>query len=201
MGMWAREAERPDWDGLVVDLIEDDIPVGMAYEDDGEILVEFFADSDGEGRVLTVTELQVVLDTVTSMFGAEPPGIAADAVAPGSVEPVDQLASEFDALAALRGDEDEGFYPLQVARQIVARCDSIGLAVTRLEAFKVVAGHTEAIRNLRAEISDAHAGEPWSLYRSGCNTQAAAVLERWTREGQLVVAIEIEDPSNEVFVL
>ena len=201
MAMWARESERPDWDGLVVDVIEDDEPVGMAYEDAGEVLVEFFPDEDGEPRLLAVPEVQMVLDTVTAMFAEDAPDGTEDDATPAGVDPIDQLASEFDAAAAARGPDDEGFYPLPVARQVVARCDTLDLAVASLEAFRVVAGQVEPMRNLQVDVADAHRGEAWGLFRSGCNIQAAAVLERWAREGTILVAMEVEDAGEDVFVL
>ncbi len=200
MAMWAREAERPDWDGLVVDIIEDDVPVGMAYEDAGEILVEFFPDADGEPRVLSVAEVQVVLDTVGAMFADDAPG-GEDRPDTGGIDPIDHLASEFDALAAKRGAEDEGFYPLPVARRIVMACEALDLAVATLEGFTVVGGEVETTRGLRAAVAEAHRGEPWGLFRPSCNTLAAAVLERWATEDEIVVALEVEDSSAEVYVL
>ncbi|HSG79590.1 MAG TPA: hypothetical protein VLD62_08425 [Acidimicrobiia bacterium] len=200
MAMWAREAERPDWDGLVVDIIEDDAPVGMAYEESGEVLVEFFPDADGEPRVFSATDIQVVLDTVGAMFAEGVPDASATP-AEGGVDPIDYLASEFDALAAARGAEDEGFYPLSVARRIVAACEALDLAVASVEGFTVVAGELEKARNLNVTIAEVHRGEPWGLFRSSCNTQAAAVLERWITEGTIVVALEVEDASGDVYVL
>jgi hypothetical protein len=200
MAMWAREAERPDWDGLVVDVIEDDAVVGMAYEDSGEILVEFFPDAAGEPRVFSATDVQVVLDTIGAMFAEDVPGASVPPTE-GGVDPIDHLASEFDTLAAARGEEDEGFYPLPVARRIVAACEALDLAVASVEGFAVVAGQLEQARGLSVTIADAHRGEPWGLFRSSCNTQAAAVLERWLKEGTIVVALEVEDAAGEVYVL
>ena len=42
----------------------------MAYEDEGQLLVEFYPDADGEPRLYDVADLQRVLDTVAAMLGA-----------------------------------------------------------------------------------------------------------------------------------
>ena len=48
----------------VADLIEEDAVVGMAYEDEGQLLVEFYPDAEGEPRLYDVADLQhhVTLD-------------------------------------------------------------------------------------------------------------------------------------------
>ena len=73
----ARERQDPDWGRPVADLIEDDEVVGRAYEEEGELLVEFYPDADGEPRLYDVADLQRVLDTIVAMLGTpadEPQG-------------------------------------------------------------------------------------------------------------------------------
>jgi hypothetical protein len=171
----ARESSRPDWEGPIV-----------------------YADEDGEPWIYDVADLQRVLDIAAAMLDAEIP--EADEEGAGTVDPVDRLASEIDAAAVRRGEEDEGFYPQSVARRIVAMCEALDLAVASLEGFEIRLGSLERLSGYRADIAEAHRGEPWALFRAGCNTQAAAVLEKWGG-GEVLVAVEIEDRDGEQYVL
>lgn len=194
----ARESTRPEWDGPVVDLVEDGTVVGCVFLDDGDLLVEFYPDDEGDPWIYDVADLQRVLDVAAAMLDVEPPS-------PGAreegVDPIDQLASEIDATAVRRGEEDEGFYPMAVGRRIVALCEALDLAVASLEGFEIRSGDLQRAAGYRAELAEAHRGEPWALFRAGCNAQAAAVLETWSRGGEVFVAAEVEDASGEVFVL
>jgi len=194
----ARESSRPDWDGPVVDLIEDDAVVGCVFVDEGQLLAEFYADDDGEPWIYEVADLQRVLDVAAAMLDVDLAESAPDDA--DGIDPVDRLASEIDATAVRRGEEDEGFYPQPVARRIVAMCEALDLAVASLEGFEIRLGALERLTGYRADIASAHRGEPWALFRSGCNTQAAAVLEKWGG-GEVLVSIEIEDSDGEGYVL
>jgi hypothetical protein len=198
----ARESTREDWDGPVIDLVEDGAVVGCVYTDEGELLAEFYSDEDADPWVFDVTELQKVLDVAVRMLepeGERPPA-AAEAEDAG-IDPIDQLASEFDATATRRGEEDEGFYPIGAARHLVGRCDQLDLAVVQVEGFRARAGELETISGYSTDFGKAHRGEPWPLYRAGCNTQAAATLEHWGRQDEILVALEVEDRNGEVYVL
>ncbi len=194
----AKESSRPEWDGPVVDLVEDDAVVGCVYLDDGELLVEFYPDEEGNPWIYDVADLQRVLDVAAAMLGSDLDETATDRP---DVDPVDQLTSEFDSTAARRGPEDEGFYPLATARRIVAACEALNLAVSSLEGFEARAGDVMRLTGYAANLAAAHRGEPWALFRAGCNTQAAAVLEKWSRGGEVLVAIEIEDGHGDEYVL
>ena len=136
----------------MADLIEDDEVVGMAYEDEGELLVEFYPDAEGEPRLYVAADLQRVLDTVSAMLGAgggdagEGEEPSPDA-APGE-HPVDVLAAEFDRRALRRGPEDEGFYPMEAAVGIINRCSDLGLAVVALEGFTLHSGAEDKVGRL-----------------------------------------------------
>ena len=199
----ARERQDRDWGRPVADLIEDDEVVGMAYEDEGEILVEFYPDSDGEPRLYVVADLQRVLDTATAMLGAGEAEEVAPAVpaGPAGDHPVDTLAAEFDRRALRRGPEDEGFYPLEAALGIVGRCGELGLAVVGMGGFTLQAGSEEKVPGCAADLGDAYRGEPWGVFLSSCNLQAQALLERWPHRASFAVTFEVQDASGEVFVL
>ncbi|MBI5158184.1 MAG: hypothetical protein HZA58_09285 [Acidimicrobiia bacterium] len=194
----AREAELPDFDGPVVELIEEGRSVGVAYLEDGAMLVEFHTDEDGAAWAFDVADLQRVLDTAAAMLGVDEPVAAAP---PGGGHPVDRLAEEFDAAADFRGEEDEGFYPVPAAAAIVARCESLGLAVVALEGFIRLDRGLEPVAGHQVDLADAHAGEPWLTFQAGCNVQARALLERWSMRSGLIVAMEVADDSGERFVL
>jgi len=193
----ARETERPDWDGPVVELVEEDRVVGIAYLEDKALMAEFYPDEDGESWVFEVGDLQRVLDTAAAMLGLDEPTAPAEEQG----HPVDRLAGEFDAAAARRGEEDEGFYPAAVATAITARCEPLGLAVVFLEGFTQTDTDVEPIAGHRVDLADAHAGEPWLTFQAACNIQARALLERWASRPGLVVAIEVADGTGERFVL
>ncbi len=195
----AKESSRPGWDGPVVDLLEEDAVVGCAFLDDDQLFVEFYADDDGDPWVYDVADLQRVLDIAAAMLGA----VEVDAAArPDSgVDPIDHLASEFDATAAHRGPEDEGFYPLAVSRRIVAASEALDLAVTSVEGFEARGSDVMRLTGYAAAIGSAHEGEPWALFRAGCNIQAAAILEKWASSGELLIAIEVIDRDGEEYVL
>ena len=200
----AREREDPTWGRSVADLIEDDEVVGMAYEDEGEVLVEFYPDADGEPRLYDVADLQRVLDTVAAIFGSaggagELDGAVPDA--PSAEHPVDALAAEFDRRALRRGPEDEGFYPLDVSAGIVNRCSDLGLAVVSLEGLTLHAGREDRAPGCAANLGAAYRGEPWAAFLAGCNLQALALLERWPRRAGFAVTLEVQDAAGEVFVL
>jgi len=117
------------------------------------------------------------------------------------IDPIDHIASEFDAAAAVRGPEDEGFYPLGIARRIVATCEALDLAVTEVEGFERRGGDVMRLTGYAASIGEAHRGEPWALFRAGCNIQAAAILEKWASSGDLLIALEVADRDGEEYVL
>jgi hypothetical protein len=201
----ARERQDLDWGRPVADLIEDDEVVGMAYEDEGELLVEFYPDADGEPRLYVAADLQRVLDTVSAMLGAgneeAAEGEEPSPDAPAGEHPVDVLAAEFDRRALRRGPEDEGFYPMEAAIGIINRCSELGLAVVALEGFSLHSGAEDKVAGCAANLAAAYKGEPWSGFLAGCNLQAMTLLERWPRRASFAVTFEVQDAAGEVFVL
>lgn len=199
----ARERQDPEWERPVADLIEDDEVVGMAYEDEGQLLVEFYPDGDGEPRLYDVADLQRVLDTVGAMLGIEPDlGDTEAAESAGEAEhPVDVLAAEFDERAARRGPEDEGFYPLDAAAGMIRRCGELGLAVVAVEGFNLRRDGEDAVAGCSADLGSIYRGEPWAAFAANCNLQAMSLLERWPRRPSFAVTLEAQDAAGEVFVL
>ncbi len=192
----ARETTREDWDGLVIELVEDGHVVGVAYLDDGAMMAEFYPDEDAEAWVFDAADLQRVLDVAAAMLGLEEP---VPAIPQGVA--VDRIAEEFDRTAEFRGAEDEGFYPVAGALAITTRADSLGLAVVSVEGFTISSGEPAPVSGLATDIGDAHRGEAWPTFRAGCNAQARALLERWANRSGLVVALEVGDESGERYVL
>ncbi|MBN2113851.1 MAG: hypothetical protein JW785_06970 [Acidimicrobiia bacterium] len=199
----ARERHDSEWGRPVADLIEDDEVVGMAYEDEGQLLVEFYPDADGESRLYDVADLQRVLDTIGAMLGIEPDsaGIGAAAATEEAEHPVDVLAAEFDQRAARRGPEDEGFYPQDAAAGIVQRCGELGLAVVAMQGFSLHRDGEDAVAGCSADLGAVYRGEPWAAFAAGCNLQAMSLLERWPRRPNFAVTLEAQDAAGEVFVL
>jgi hypothetical protein len=189
----ARETNPPDWEGPVIELVEDGHMVGRVYLDAGTPLTELSADD----WVFEVDDLQRVLDTALAMLGVaeeeQPSG--------GSDHPVDTLAAEFDEFAVRRGDEDEGFYKPTAVAALIARCEASDLAVVSIEGFRDSAGKLTPVPGLDFDIGEAHSGEAWPTFKAGCNVQAAAVLERWANEPGVLLAIEVGDRQGERFVL
>ena len=196
----ARDRRDPDLDAPVVDLIEEDRIVGVAYADDGAVYVEFYPDDEGNPWAFDTQDLQRTLDTAAAMLGADAEEQVGDPGVTGP-HPVDVLALEFDALAARRGPEDEGFYPLPVAAGMLVRCGDLGLALVFLEGVTLHAESVDPLPGHKADLADINQGEPWALFQAECNTQARALLERWPRRPDLAVAIEVQDADGERFVL
>jgi hypothetical protein len=201
----ARERHDPEWGRPVADLIEDGEVVGMTYEDGGQVLVEFYPDSDGEPRLYEVVDLQRALDTATAMLGVpseagDGPDLGTTAAVSGE-HPVDALAAEFDHRAIRRGPEDEGFYPFDAAVAIITRCSDLGLAVVAMEGFTLHSGREERVPGCSSNLGSAYSGEPWAAFLAGCNLQALALLERWPRRVGFAVTFEVQDAAGEVFVL
>ena len=200
----AREASKDEWDGPVVELVEDSGVVGVVYLDDDVLFAEFNRDDDGDAWAFEVADLQTALDTAAAMLLPEGTSLLLEsdpAQSEDAGHPVDKLAAEFDELAVHRGDEDEGFYPLNVAARVVQSCESLGLAVVSVEGFKLDGGWASAVAGMSVDTGDAHAGEPWPVFMAGCNVQAIALLERWVREPNLTVALEVGDVDGDRFVL
>lgn len=199
----AREASDTEWDGPVVELVEDQRVVGIVYLDEGTLYAEFSPDEDGEPWAFEAGDLQTALDTAAAMLLPEGDRILGDAAPDLGADqhPVDVLAEEFDSKAAHRGEEDEGFYPLQVAGRLVQRAEVLGLAVVSLEGCRVEGGEAVSIPGLAVDIGAAHQGEPWPTFLAGCNVQAVAVLEKWGRTPGLVLSIEVGDDDGERYLL
>jgi hypothetical protein len=150
----ARETTPPEWDGVVVELVEEERVVGIVYLEEGVVMSEFYPDEDSDPWVFDVTDLQRVLDTAAAMLGVDQPaGETTEADA------VDRLAEKFDAAAEYRGEGDEGFYPVPVALAIAAAAEAVGLAMVSLEGFTLSDGEPVAVSGLRADGRDAHSGE------------------------------------------
>ena len=199
----AREATSDEWDGPVVELVEEGRVCGIVYLDGDSLFAEFNADPDGDAWAFEVPDLQTALDTAAAMLLPQGTSVLSEAPGPTNPEehPVDRLATEFDLKAAHRGEEDEGFYPLPVAVEILQRCESLGLAVVSLEGFRIEGGWPNPIPGMSVDTGNAHAGEPWPVFLAGCNIQAMALLERWAREPNLTLALEVGDADAERYVL
>ena len=195
----ARESSRPGWDGVVVDLIEDGGLVGYVYEDDGVLYAEMLPDEDGDPWAFDVLDLQRTLDVAVAMLA---PDLATDPTPqPGTPDPLDVIASEFDSTALRRGPGDEGFYPREAVVAIGRRASAMGLAVASLEGFTLHEEGETPVSGCDADLAAAHAGEPWPTVVAGCVVQAEALLERWPGRRDFAVALELMDSSGERFVL
>lgn len=188
-----RETTRADWEGPVVEIWEDDALVAQLWRDDEEVLVEVLSDAEGDPFLLDAPGLIGALDTAVRILGVEEAGDEAD--------PLDRLAEEFDHLAVHRGEEDEGFFPAQIAVPLIRRSEQLGLAVVSVEGFTLVAGEPTPTPGYALRVVEPLEEEPWATFRAGANLQAEAVVERWPRRPGFVVAFEVRDPSGEDYVL
>ena len=196
----AKERHDPDWDGMVVDLIEEDRLVAIVYQDEGGLFTEFYPDDDGKPWVFEAADLQRALDTAAAILGPDEDE-AVTAFGEEGQHPVDALALKFDATVIRRGPEDEGFYPLPIAVQILAVSAQIGLAVVYLEGVTVHSDGVESMPGHKAELGKNNAGGPFALFQAECNTQAAALLDRWQHRPDFGVSFEVQDAEGEQFVL
>jgi len=196
--IYVSERDDPDWPDPVVDLLADGRYVGMAYTRDDRLHVEFLPSP--EPCAFDLTELQRALDVAAAILSGGYENLEAPAQEGGS-SGIDALAAEFDPLAVRRGPEDEGFYPTDVAAQIVRRCGDLGLAVISLEGVAVHSAMVDPVAGCSSDIGDAYRGEPWAAFLAGCNTKASALLERWPHRSSFAVAFEVEDDAGEQYVL
>jgi hypothetical protein len=88
-----------------------------------------------------------------------------------------------------------------VAAQILAACGMLDLAVVYLEGVTVRSDGVDPVPGHKAEIGTANEGGPFALFQAECNTQAAAILERWPRRSDFAIALEVQDAEGEQFVL
>lgn len=199
----AREASSAEWDQPVVELVEDGHVVAMVYVDDDVLYAEFAPDDEGDAWAFEVADLQRALDTAAAMLLPDAAAVLGTRESAGddAEHPVDVLASEFDSQAVHRGEEDEGFYPVQVAARLVQRAEVLGLAVVSLEGCRMIGGEPESLPGMSVDIGKAHDGEPWPLFLAGCNVQAMSQLERWAREPKLALSIEVGDDDGERYLL
>ena len=199
----AREASSGEWDGPVVELIEEERTVGVVYLDGATLFTEFHHDDEGDSWAFEVADLQTALDTASAMLLPEGTSLLLEGTTDkqSTQHPVDHLAEEFDDLAVHRGDEDEGFYPVSVAAHIVRQCEALGLAVVSVEGFRLEGAGVNAVAGMSVDTGAAHDGEPWPVFLAGCNVQAMAVLERWARQPELVLALEVGDSDGDRYVL
>lgn len=177
--------------------------MGVVYLDGAALFTEFSPDADGDPWAFEVADLQTALDSAAAMLLPEGTSLLVeDTIDESDADhPVDRLATEFDELAAHRGAEDEGFYPLGVAVRIVRQSEALGLAVVSLEGLRLDGGDPYPIAGMSVDPGKAHDGEPWPIFLAGCNVQATAVLERWAREPKLVLALEVADSDGDRYVL
>ena len=194
----AREARHPEL-GPIVELVEDGTSVGLVYLDEGRLYAEFVAEVDGDRWAYEVDDLHRALDVAASMLAPPEPEEPVDD--PDAPHPVDRLATVFDPQAIRRGEEDEGFFPLPVAVAMVRAASELDLAVVSLEGFTVNEGWIAPVSGCDVDIGAAHDGEPWPVFKAGCNVQAEAVLERWPRKPGFGVAVEVADASGERYVM
>jgi hypothetical protein len=187
----------PEYGGLVIEFVEENLVVGMAYVEDGRLLAEFYTDEDGDPWVFEGDDLLRALDTAAAMLGE----VDDESEGPEGEELVAILATEFDPQASRRGPEDEGFYPLDVTARLINRCGDLDLAVVAIEGLTLHDDGVTPVPGCAADLGAAYEGEPWGVFQSGCNLQAMSALERWPRRPDLGVAIEIQDRSGERYVL
>jgi hypothetical protein len=199
----AREVEGDPEEGPLVELVEEDRVVGVVYFDEDATYVEFNADEDGSAWAFDVEDLQRVLDTARAIV--DPDGtfvLEGPAPTERNGHPVDVLAERFDTAAAMRGEEDEGFYPPAAVAQIITACNELDLAVIVLEGMTREEDEVVPIPGLTAELGQTQAGEAWPVFRAGCNVGAEAMLERWgPRDDRFVIAVEVADRDGETYVL
>ena len=84
---------------------------------------------------------------------------------------------------------------------ILGRCADLGLAIVFMEGVTVHADGVDPLAGHKADLGETNAGGPFALFQAECNTQAAALLERWPRQrSDFGVAIEVQDAGGERFV-
>lgn len=193
----ARDTEQ-DGEPLV-ELTEEGRLVGYVYDDEGTLFAEFLPDEAGDPWAFEVDDLQRILDAARAILAPDEPEPSASV--PSDEHPVDALAAEFDAQAVRRGEEDEGFYPVEAVARMFERAAALDLAVVSLEGFAVFPEYLEPLPGHSVDMGDAHAGEPWPTFKAGCHVQGIAVLEKWASREDIAVALEVCDREGDRYVL
>ena len=209
------EKDHDDFDEPIVELWRENDFVGYVFWDEDVAVVQFYQDRDGDPFDLDLNEVQRVLDIagqiVTPELFGEDPELAtlsqriADATGTaGEWEDEDhrivELSKEFDALAAHRDLDGEGFFSRSVAEALIARCEGLGVAIIEMEG-QDFDGITLTPRPNLHLVIDAQLGSSFDDVRPQANAAVAARLAVWPSRSTLVVSFVVQLPDGSTRVL
>ncbi|KAA3635305.1 MAG: hypothetical protein DWP92_11280 [Armatimonadetes bacterium] len=201
------ETDRDDFDGPIVEFWRGEDFVGMVFYDGEETIVQFFPDADGDVQDLAVAELQALLDTALRIVDPDAldDELGALREAAGSTDwdeehpATVELLGEFDARAAHRSDDGEGFFPRSLAQSFIARCEELDLAVVEMEGFSFADGELVAVPDLDLAVTP-QSMMSWSQFRTYANSTASNALATWPDRESIVVAFVFQQPDEEIIV-
>jgi hypothetical protein len=207
------ETDREGFDTPVVELWRDDEFVGMVFWDGETSIAQIYPDDDGDVKDLDIEDLFRALEFANQIVTPEEyrsgdfdelrAAIAGgDEGGEGAYEysnpGVVALLGEFDERVAYRNEDGEGYFPRPTAKEFVARCDELDLAVVEMEGFDLDLGELTPRPNLTFLARSLE--ETWESFRPNANRAAAARLAEWPGRETLVVAfvIQLEDGESVV---
>ncbi len=206
------ESDREGFDQPIVELWRDDDFIGMVFWDEDVAVVQVFPDGSGDVYDLEVRDLMRVLELAEQIvvpdeyrdddlsdlrisLSAEGGGDGWGDEDPATL----QLVAEFDPQVGHRTADGEGFFPLEVAREFIERCEELGLAVVEMEGFDLEGDSLIPRPNLNLVVRAPEITE-WSLFRPVANGQARDTLASWPARPTLVVAFVVQEPDGDTFV-
>lgn len=213
------ETDRPGFAEPVVELWREDEFIGMVFWDDETAVVQIYPDDDGDVKDLEARELMRVLDLAEQIVSpdlGDEFGEMRDAIRvisggaiEGGEEAIDDwddedpavtaLLTEFDSQAVHRTEDGEGFFPLDVAKAFIARCDELNLAVVEMEGFDFDLGRLIERPNL-SMLTRVDTPTSWAIFRPAANARAAETLDSWHARDTLVIAFVFQLPTGDQIV-
>lgn len=204
------ETEREDFEGSIVEIWRDDEFVGMVFWDGESAIVQIYPLDDGDVHDLEIRELLQTLDTAERMVdpfayeAEELAGLRAKVASnsddwaqedPATLE----LVGEFDAQAAHRSEDGEGFFARDVAEAFIRKCEDTGLAVVEMEGFDWD-GNQLAARPGLVLVVRPEEMMTWPQFKSYASARVLDALAGWPRRATMVLAFVVQQPDGETFV-
>lgn len=200
------ETERDGFDQTVVELWREDEFVGMVFWDGSATVVQIYP-TEGDVHDLELSDLMRVLDTaqrIVDPFAFEEAEGLVAAQQPGQWDDEDPattaLVTEFDPQAVRRSEDGEGFFPISVAPDFIARCQELGLAVVEMEGFDLVSGELKGRPGLELMIRPQEATS-FTEFQISANELAGATLANWPKRDSMVIAFVVQQPDGETIVV
>ncbi len=208
------ESDREGFEEPVVEIWRDDDFVGMVFWDGDVAVVQVYPDEDGGVHDLEMGDVFRILGLAEAIVTPEefrffPDEYGETGFSVGRSEGEDDwedehpatiaLATEFDSLAVYRSPDGEGFFRPEAARDFIARCDELDLAVVELEGFDFDGIELKPRPNLVLTVALPGMND-WRIFRPAANSLSRSTLDRWPNRASLALSFVVQQPDGETFV-